>query len=126
MAASGQDLKNKFNKDLTTNFPQVHTDMKNNIMSCNLTLKITLSGTRKKKWRKFKRKTRVMITPGKSIKVSDFVEVALECSKYVNVTGNRKHRKSISKDSLQERNDGSLTNDNLNNFSENKEAVMEE
>ena len=126
MAASGQDLKNKFDKDLTTNFPQILTDMKNNITSCNLTLKIILSDTRKKKWRKFKGKTRVIITPGKSTKMSDFVEVALERSKYVNVTGNRKYRKRISKDSLQERNDGSLTNDNLNNFSGNEEAVMEE
>ena len=45
---------------------------------------------------------------------------------YANVTDNRKNSKKISKDSRQERNDGSLTNDNLNNFSWNKEAVIEE
>ena len=58
--------------------------------------------------------------------MSDFVEVALERSKYVNVTDNRKHRKRIIKDSRQERNDGPLTNYNLNNFSGNKGAVTEE
>ena len=58
--------------------------------------------------------------------MSDFVEVALEGSKYINVTDNRKQRKRISKDSRQELHNESLTNDYLNNFSGNKEAVIEE
>ena len=44
-----QELENKFNKDLITNFAQNHTDIKNDIISQNLALKITLSDTRKKK-----------------------------------------------------------------------------
>ena len=112
--------------DLITNFPRSHTDIKNDIISRNLTLKITLNDRRKKKWRKFKRKNRVIRTLPKSTKVSDFVEVALERSTYVNVTDNRKHRRRIIKDSRQDRNDGSLANYNLNNFSGNKGAVIEE
>ena len=106
-----QELGNKFNKDLITNFPQNHTDIKNDIISRNLTLKTTLSDRRKKKWWKFKRKNRVIRTPRKSTKVSDFAEVALARSKYVNVTDNRRHRRRISKDSRQE-----LKNDKLRNF----------
>ena len=106
-----QELENKFNKDLITNFPQNHTDIKNDIISRNLTLTTTLSDRRKKKWWKFKRKNRVIRTPRKSTKVSDFAEVALARSKYVNVTDNRKYRRRISKDSRQE-----LKNDKLKNF----------
>ena len=58
--------------------------------------------------------------------MSDFVEAATECSKHVDVTDNRRHRKKIIKDSQEEHNDGSLTNYNLNNFSGNKGAVAEE
>ena len=67
-----------------------------------------------------------MRTPRKSAKVSDFAEMALERSAYVNVNVNRKHRKRIIKDSRQQRKDGSPANDNLKNFSGNKEAVIEE
>ena len=72
------------------------------------------------------KKDRVIRKPCKSTKVSDFVEVALEHSKYINVTDNRKHRKRIIKDSRQELNNGSLRNYNLNNFSGNKGDVTEE
>ena len=105
-----QELENKFSKDLITNFPQKHTDIKNDIITRNLTLKITLNDRRKKKWRIFKRKNRVIRTPRKSTKMFGFVEVALERSKYVNVADNRKHRRRIIKDFRQERKDGSLTN----------------
>ena len=94
-----QELENKFNKDLITNFPQNHTDIKNDIISQNLTLRITLSDRRKKKWLKCKRKNCVMRTLRRSTRVFDFVEVTLARSKYVNVTSNRKHRKRNSKDS---------------------------
>ena len=86
-----------------------------------MTLKTTLSDRRKRKWRKLKRKNRVIRIPRKSAKVSDFVEVALARSNNVNVTGNRKHRKRICKDSRQ-----GLKNDKLKNFSGNKEAIIEE
>ena len=116
-----QELENKFSKGLITNFPQKHTDIKNDIITRNLTLKVTLNDRRKKKWQIFKRKNRVIRTPRKSTKVFGFAEVALERSKYVNVTDNRKHRRRIIKDFRQERKDGSLTNYNLKNFSEIKE-----
>ena len=121
-----QESENKFNKELLTNFSQNHTDIKNDIINRNLTLKITLSDRRKKKWQKFKRKRHIIRTSRKFTKVSDFVEVALERSTYVNMCDNRKHRKSIIKDSRQERNNGSLTQYNLNNCSGNKEAVIQE
>ena len=116
-----QELENKFNKDLITNFHQNHTDIKNDIISQNLALKITLSDRRKKKWLKCKIKNCVMRTLCRSTRVFDFVEVTLARSKYVNVTSNRKHRKRISKDSRQK-----LKNDKLENFSGNKEAVVDE
>ena len=99
-------------ENLVTSFPQNHTDIKNDITSRNLILKTTLSDRKKKKWWKFKVKNRVIRTPCKSTKVPDFVEVALERSKYVNVTYNRKHTKRIGKDSRRE-----LNNNNLKNFS---------
>ena len=43
------ELENKFNGDLITNFPQNHTEIKNDIISHNLTPKITLRDRRKKK-----------------------------------------------------------------------------
>ena len=116
-----QELENKFNKDLITNFPQNHIDVQKDIISRNLTLTITLSYRRKKKWRQFKRKNRVIRTPRKSTKMFDFVEVALERSEYVNATDNRKHIKRISKDSRKE-----LENGKLKNFSGDKEAEIEE
>ena len=115
-----KQLENKFNKDLITNFPQNHTDIKNDITSRNLTLKKTLRNKRKKKWQKFKRRNHVIRTLCKSTKVYNFVEVSLERSKYVDVTDNRKNRKRISKDSCQE-----LKNDKLKNFSRSKKVVIE-
>ena len=53
--------------------------------------------------------------------MSEFVQVALARSKYVNVTDNRKYGKRIIKDSRQE-----PKNDKLKNVSGNKEAVIEE
>ena len=40
------------------------------------------------------RKTRIIRTPRKSLKVSDFNQVALKRPKYVNATDNRKHRQT--------------------------------
>ena len=88
-----QELKNKFNNDLITTFFENHTDIKNDIISRNSTLKITFSDRMEKKWRKFKRKNRIIRTPCKSTKVSDFVKVVLERSNCVNVTDNRKQKK---------------------------------
>ena len=62
-----------------------------------------------------------MRTPRKSTKMFDFVEVALERSRYVNATDNRKHIKRISKDPRKE-----LENDKLKNFSGDKEAEIQE
>ena len=45
------------------------------------------------KWRKFKRKKRAVKSQLGSSKVSDFVELALQRSKFSNVTDNRKRRK---------------------------------
>ena len=82
---------------------------------------LTLSDRRKKKWRKLKRKNHIIRTSCKSTKISYFVEVGLDCSKYANVTDNRKHGKKIIKDSRQE-----LKNDKFKNFSGNKQIVIEE
>ena len=82
---------------------------------------MTLSDRRKKKWRKLKRKNHIIRTSCKSTKISYFIEVGLDCCKYVNVTDNRKHGKKIIKDSRQE-----LKNDKSKNFSGNKQIVIEE
>ena len=52
-------------------------------MGRNITLKISSSERRKKKWQKFKRKIG-------SSKVLEFGELALQRSKFNNVTDNRK------------------------------------
>ena len=44
-----QELENKFNKDLITNFLQNHIDIKNDTINSNLALEITLSNRKKKK-----------------------------------------------------------------------------
>ena len=67
--------------------------MMNEIMGRNITLKITLTEKRKKKWRKFKRKKRAVKWQIGSSKVSDFVELALQRPTFSNVTDNRKQRK---------------------------------
>ena len=86
-------LENDFDEVLRTSYPHNYTDMKNEIMGRNITLKITFRGRRKKKWRKFKRKKRAVKSQIGSSKVSDFVELALQRSKFSNVTDNRKPRK---------------------------------
>ena len=53
-------LENHFDEILRTSYPHNYTNMKNEIMGRNITLKITLSERRKKKWRKFKRKKRAV------------------------------------------------------------------
>ena len=65
-------------------------------------------------------------TAHKFKKVCDVAVVALERSKYKNVTDNRKNRKRVLKNPWQERNDGILRNYNWNNFSGSKEAVIAE
>ena len=72
------------------------------------------------------KKKSVIRTPPKFKKLFDFVELALDRSKSVNVTDNRKYRKRVIKDSRQERNHGSLKNNNLKDFPGKKEAVIEE
>ena len=43
-------LENDFDEVLRTSYPHNYTDMMNEIMGRNITLKITLSERRKKKW----------------------------------------------------------------------------
>ena len=64
-----------------------------------------------------------MKTPQKSRKVFDFVEVALEHSKFANMTDNRKHRKKVTVHSRQERNNVLITTDIVSGHIE---AVTEE
>ena len=51
-----KNLENDFDEVLRISYPLNYTDIKNEIMGCNIILKITLSERRKKKWQKFKRK----------------------------------------------------------------------
>ena len=44
-----QELENKFNKDLITNFLQNHIGIKNDTINSNLALEITVSNRKKKK-----------------------------------------------------------------------------
>ena len=83
--------------------------------------KITLREKRKEKWKKFKRKKSVVRQPKRSSnKVSDFIELALQRSKFKNVTDNRKLRKE-EKSNLQKENNvlvlveiSDIRNSNLN------------
>ena len=45
-----EKMENDFDEVLRTSYPQNYTNMKNEIMERNITLKITLSERRKKKW----------------------------------------------------------------------------
>ena len=76
------------------------------IIEGNVTLKITLRERRKKKWHKFKRKKRVVRQPKRSSSnVSDFTELALQHSKFKNVTDNRKQQKKERSNLQKEKND---------------------
>ena len=119
-------MENKFDNELITNFPENHTDIKNEIINRNFTLKITLNERRKKKCRKFKRRKRVIRIPRKHTKVSDFVKVALERSKYVNVTGNRKQRKRTTRDLQQGNTEKLPVSNSMNAFSPSEKFGAEE
>ena len=86
-------MVNDFDEVLRTSYPHNYTDMMSEIMRRNITLKITLSERRKKQWRKFKRKKCAVKSQIGSSKVSDFVELALQRSKFSNVTDNKRQRK---------------------------------
>ena len=86
-------MENDFDEVLRTSYLHNFTDMKNEIMRCNITLRIMLSERRKKKWQKFKRKKHAVKLQLGSSKVSDFVELALQHSKFSNVTDKTKQRK---------------------------------
>ena len=86
-------MENDFDEVLRTSYLHNFTDMKNEIMRCNITLRIMLSERRKKKWQKFKRKKHAVKLQLGSSKVSDFVELALQHSKFSNVTDETKQRK---------------------------------
>ena len=86
-------MENDFEEVLRTSYPHNYTDMKNEIIGHNITLKITLSERRKKKGQKFTRKKGAVKSQIDSSKVSDFAELALQRSKFSNVTDNRKQRK---------------------------------
>ena len=83
-------MENDFDEVLRISYPHNYTDMKNEIMGRNIILKITLSERRKQKWQKFKRKMRAVKSQIGSSKVSDFAELALQRSDFINVTDNRK------------------------------------
>ena len=86
-------MVNDFDEVLRTSYPHNYTDMMSEIIRRNITLKITLSERRKKQWRKFKRKKCAVKSQIGSSKVSDFVELALQRSKFSNVTDNKRQRK---------------------------------
>ena len=82
-------MENDLDEVLRIPYLHNYTDMKNEILRRNTTLKTTLSERRKKKWRKIKRKKRVVRQQRGSSKVSDFAELQLQRSKLNNVTNNR-------------------------------------
>ena len=84
-------LGNDFDKVLRISYSHNCTNMKNEILRCNIFLKITLSERRKEKCRKFNRKKQSVNSQLGSGKVSAF-ELALKRSKLSNVTDNRKQR----------------------------------
>ena len=94
-------MENDFDEVVRTSYPHNYADMKNEIIGRNITLKIKLSERGKKKWRKFKRKKRAVKSQIDSSKVSDFVELALQRSKFSNVTDNRKQRIDLQKKKIQ-------------------------
>ena len=85
-------MENDFDEVLRRSYPHSYTDMKNEIIGHKITLKITLSERRKKKWRKWRKKCAVKWQIGNS-KVSHFGEIVLQRSKLTNVTDNKKQRK---------------------------------
>ena len=85
-----KNLENDFDEVLRISYSHNYTDMKNEIMGRNIILKITLSERRKQKWQKFKRMMRAVKSQIVSSKVSDFAELALQRSNFINVTDNRK------------------------------------
>ena len=72
-------MSKELNDTIKTAYPENSIDIKNELINriklINLTLKITLNERRTKKWRKFKRKKRVIKSLKQSSKVSDFVEL---------------------------------------------------
>ena len=66
-------LENECDEVLRISYPHNYTDMKNEIMRRNITLKITLSERRRKKWRKFRRKKGAVKSQLGSSQVSHFV-----------------------------------------------------
>ena len=89
-----EKMENNFEQLLRAENPVSYTDIKPGNIERNVTLKITLRERRKKKRRKFKRKKRVFRQPKRSSnKLSGFIELALQRSKFKNITDNRKLRK---------------------------------
>ena len=87
-------MENEFEQVLRAENPVNYTDIRAEIIESNVALKITFRERRKKKWRKFKKKKRVVRQPKRSSNnVSDFIELALQRSKFKNFTDNRKQRK---------------------------------
>ena len=71
-------MEKELNDTIKSTYPEKYEEIKNEVINRNLTLKITLNEGRAKKWRKFKRKKRVIKSPKRSSKVSNFVELALK------------------------------------------------
>ena len=101
-----EKMENKFEQVLRAENPVDYTDIIADIIERNVTLKITLRKRSKNKWRKFKRKKRVVRQPKRSSNnVLDFTELALQRSIFKNVTENRKQRKKERRDLQREKND---------------------
>ena len=99
-------MESKFEQVLRAENPVNYTDIRADIIERSVTLKITLRERRKKKLCKFKRKKHVVRQPKRSSNnVSDFIELALQRSKFKNVTDNRKQRKKERSNLKKEKND---------------------
>ena len=105
----------ELNNPIKSGYPENSLDIKNEIIDQNSTLKIALNERRVKKWRKFKRKKRLIKSPKRSSKVSDFVELALKRSQFQYVTDNRKYIKNVTND--QAENKKEILNNNTDTIS---------
>ena len=95
-------MYDKIDKELNDTIKSANSenseDKKNEIINQSLTLKFTLNERKVKECGKCNRKKRVIRSPKRHSKVSDFVELALERTQFQKVTDNRKDRKNVAKD----------------------------
>ena len=91
-------MDKELNDTIKSGYPENSEEIKNDTINRNLTLKTPLNERRVKKWRKFERKKRVIKSPKRSSRVSDFVEIALKRLQFQKITDNRMYRKNFIKD----------------------------